>query len=266
MIPLHVDATVSVSDAVSSDELDACVDCVGNALGEQLQAVAAEEWPELRQLYADCVLLDLESSDEKNYRFTSKDGQLVVNCTVDCRPLLKCSVEEQTIAVLSVVAAAAAKAFSKRSRPRLALVTEEFRSQLSIDFVKQCNRTHSYGQDSVSPQDEPIPVGIDGRIRHVRELPDLPGELWLMGMPGSEDVKFNVLMSQIEAHMVDRGLGRPNGSAVGTEAFDLSFDAENLAVSGAELDRFLRASFPQLDYLISDDYEPILEEKDRDLR
>ena len=63
----------------------------------------------------------------------------------------------------------------------------------------------------------------------------------------------------IQAYVAQQKLGRADGGSVGDATSDVSFRVARLGDAGASLDRFLRTAYPDLDYVISDDYEVVFD-------
>jgi hypothetical protein len=263
MVPLHSDLTAFDADAVWSEALDAAIDAVSLGLGARL-GEAASEWPELRQLYVDCVMLDSTNLSGQPARFEKKSGQFNIGCTADCSALVGVAVEVQAASIFDVVCQASAGAFAKRKMPALAAACEAFRAGLNPDFVRECIASAPASEDVQIEAFDPLPRDADGRCRHVRELQNEPGELWLMACPYEGEVDVAQVMAQIESFLEDGRWGVSTGSSVGEAAFDLSFEVDDLEAAGHALDGFLRTHLPRLDFLISDDYEPQMDGAARD--
>lgn len=261
-IPLHTDATLFGGKELGSIALDALIDAAGDALAERLEAVAATAWPELRQVYVDCMLMDASGTQAKDYRFRKKDGQLLANHTVDCAPLFGKPVEEQASAIMGLVMTAIQSAFDKYKQPALARIAADFSADLQTDYSRHAKPSDQAGGEDEKNQfpadDLPAPEA-DGHMRCLRELPGTRGSLWVMARIGSEfgDDQSDAMLKQWTQFITRHDLGRNEGSSVGAFAMDASFKVKNLAKAGQALDAFLRATFPDIDYVISDDFEVV---------
>jgi hypothetical protein len=264
IVPLHSDLTQFDADEVWSEELEAAVHALSQALGERLGDAASAHWPELLQLYVDCSMLDSTDLSTRTPRFEKKSGQFNIACDVDCRPLVGVAPAVQAAAIFDVVCQAADAAFAKRKVPALAQVSSEFRTRLDEAFVDDCLARWPAPEDDGAMDFEPIPLDAQGRLRHVRELEADAGELWLMARPHQREIDFAEVMATIEAFVEDGELGEASGSSVGQGSFDLSFEVDDLQATGLALEKFLRKQLPWLDFLISDDYETALDEAEDD--
>lgn len=259
-IPLHTDATLFSGKELGSIALDALVNAAGDALAERLDAIAATAWPDLRQVYVDCMLMDASGTQVKDYRFRKKDGQLLANHTVDCAPLFDKPVEEQATAIMGLVMTAIEAAFDKYNQPALARIAAGFATDLKTDYSLHAKSSGPAGEDEEIMFAADLPAAeADGRIRCLRELPGKRGSLWVMARLESEfgDDESDTMLKQWQQFITQQELGRNEGSSVGAFAMDASFKVQNLAKAGKALDAFLRATFPGVDYVISDDFEVV---------
>lgn len=259
LVPLHSDRTTLDVRAILTEDLEAAVEALSGALGRQLGAVGGE-WPELRQLYVDCVLVDATALSAQPARFDKKLGQFNIGCSVDCRSLLAADPQRVAREIFDVVCQAADGGFAKRKQPGLAAACTAFRAGMDEAFVRDCIAKAPPREVDEPVEFDPIPLDAEGRRRHMRDLRKGPGELWLMAGPRAGTIDVEQTMAAIEAFVEDGQLGESSGSSVGQGSFDLSFEVDRLAMAGRALDTFLRKHWPDLDFVISDDFEPGFDE------
>ena len=262
MIPLHSDATVFGGKELYSEDLGSCMDGIEGALADWLAPVVGSEWPELRLLYMDCMLTNVQSADPKSIQFKKARGELTLGSSIDCEPLFRETVEAQVIAIFKVIALALGNAFEKFKKPGLLASLSAFKRQLDVDFVRAHRKLRDLETDDDLGDDLPptaFPADSEGRVRSADDLPRKKGVLWVMlKVPSawSSDDLIS-MVTAIERYVLEHDLGDADGSSFGTSVCDASFDVRNLSRASKAMDAYLRKAFPDVDFVISDDYEVV---------
>lgn len=257
--PLHSDETKASCRHIPADEIGRYVDGLGNLLGEQLFAAAQNEWPALKMLYVDCMLTDFDGRDVQEFKFHRKTGQFNINCAINCERLFGSDLETQATLTFQAILQSAEQAFSQRGHSELLLATQAFAERVSPSWIRSVAHTQAFArdeQDSGLPSPE-LPKDPDGRIRILMEIPSKRGELWVMLKAGEQhdDDLAHEIVEAIQCHVLSDSSARLDGRSFGEHSCDVSFKVRNLKATGERLDEYLRGTFPEIDYVISDDYE-----------
>ena len=139
---MNIKATIPIHrDWTKTQEFDAAPGLEGAVLRRiegvlsGIQETVAGEWPELLSIYADVWLTDVEGSEEADFRFFKKNGQLVINFSVDCNALCSADLHKQSETVVVGLVNALAIAFAKYRRKRSCAKTLELGEARSADCV-----------------------------------------------------------------------------------------------------------------------------------
>lgn len=263
MIPLHVDATRLDESRFDFRGLATLVDALAQGMADVLRSQAAN-WPELQCLYIDCMMTDHDGSDPGLYRFNSKIGEFVINCSFDAGAIAERELEAQAMDVFCAVVGRAEEAFLRRKKIALAQAMNALRGRVGPAFLEEnCARMGTIrAQRGSGLEIRLLPREEDGRIRLLS--PDLPGgkgELWLMLRTGTEHdpCVAEAVLDRVENFLCDDRSVHVDGRSFGESSCDISFEVRGVKEQADRLDAFLRQAFPGLDYVISDDFEVVCE-------
>lgn len=259
-IPLHEDATALKGTSIDADALSSALDAVAEGLASAMKIVAARDWPELKRINVDCMLAARDASGDAAGKFVKKTGQFNLECAVGAKPLAKLPEDAQVVAVFAAVSAMIERGLMEKGKPTLSSAAAEFGSRLTPDRVAAFRQ--SFQADAPDADPCPLPPPAHGtRVRHVMALPKSRGDVWVMlhaGHPHDEALSARIIESLVA--LVDReSLGRTTGSSTGTSSSDVSFSAKSRAACAQRLVEFLDTSHPDIDYIVSDDYEIIVD-------
>lgn len=256
--PLHSDETKVSCREISVENIGRYVDGVGTLLGEELSAAAKIEWTELKMLYVDCVLTDFDACETSEFKFHRKTGQFNINCAINCERLSGADLETQASLVFHAVLQSVEQGFSLRGRPKLLMAAQLFEKKLSPDWIRSVAQTWAFEwpENTRLPSPE-WPKDSDGRVRVILDLPRKRGELWVMMRAGErhDDDLARQVVEAIQCHVLADPSARFVGHAFGEIACDVSFKVKDLREAGERLDSMLRGTFPDVQYVISNDYE-----------
>lgn len=111
----------------------------------------------------------------------------------------------------------------------------------------------------------PVTADAAGRIRTVKPLDAQDGVLWIMCGPATNgtDASVDRLQGDLREFVAARKLGEWDGDSRSGSSSEISFRVKNLAKAADAIEKFLRESWPSLDFVIGDEYEPQVFEQQR---
>lgn len=261
-IPLHEDATALRGASIDADGLSSALDAVAEGLASAIKTVAAKDWPELKRINVDCMLAARDASGDAPGKFVKKTGQFNLECAVSAKRLAKQPEDAQVVSVFAAVSAMIERGLMEKGKSTLSRAVSEFGGRLTPENVAALRKSFQVDEPDAHPS--PLPPPAKGaRVRHAMTLPKSRGDVWVMlhvGHPHDETLSARIIES-LETLVERESLGRATGSSTGATSSDVSFSAKSRCTCAQRLVDYLDAHHPDIDYIVSDDYEIIVDPK-----
>lgn len=265
-IPLHTDRTLFDGRPTHSPRLENIVDGAADALADELSAVAAAHWPQLRQICVNCWLIDRDAALDKDSRFDKKNGQWSLGLSLDAGGLAAMGDPDGALWILMKVAAVMDAGLERQSQQELRSALQSAIGAWSGERLAEFGESFAdeFEDDDAAPASLALTAEADGRIRHLGALPAKRGELWIMlgTQAGYDERAANTVLDRIETCIREAAQGKQDGRSFGPAVFDASFRVKNVKQAGDILDAFMRQQLPKADYVISDDFEVVFDAQD----